>query len=109
MGRRLGLAFIGFVVVAAAIVVVGTRYVTAVPGVSYQGALPPSTDAEKATAARMLGHIQAIGNKPHNIDHYDELEKSARYIEDQLKALGYEPVPQIYEVEGRQVRNIEAV
>ena len=109
MWRRLGLAFIGFVIVVAAGVVLTARYMTAVPGASYQGALPPPTDAERATAARLLGHIQAIASKPHNVDHYDELEKSARYIEDQLKALGYQTVPQIYEVEGRQVRNIEAV
>jgi peptidase M28-like protein len=80
-----------------------------VPGVSHQGALPPAADAEKTTATRLLAHLQAVASRPHNIDHYDELEKSARYIEDQLKALGYQPAPQIYEVEGRQVRNIEAV
>ena len=117
MGRWLVRVFIGSIVAIAAIAVVGTRYITAVPGVPYQGALPPLTDAEKTTAARLLGHIQAIGGKPHNIEHYDELEKSARYIEEQLKALGYEPVPQVYEADGRQVyegdgrkvRNIEVV
>jgi hypothetical protein len=97
------------VMAVAAIVVAGARYVTAVPGQSHQGVLPPSSDAETATAARLRTHIRAIASKPHNIDHYDELEKSARYIEDALKALGYQPVPQVYEVEGRDVRNIEAV
>jgi hypothetical protein len=97
------------VMAVAAIVVAGARYVTAVPGQSHQGVLPPSSDAETATAARLRTHIRAIASKPHNIDHYDELEKSARYIEDALKALGYQPVPQVYEVEGRCVRNIEAV
>jgi len=109
MWRWLGRVFIVSIVVIAALAVAGTRYMTAVPGVSYQGALPPATDAEKATAARLRGHLQAIGNKPHNTDHYDELEKSARYIEDQLKVLGYQPVPQVYEADGRQVRNIEVV
>ena len=109
MGRWLGRALITAVVAIAAIAVAGAHYFTSVPGVSYQGTLPPSTDAEKATAARMLGHLRAIGGKPHNIDHYDELEKSARYIEDQLKVLGYQPVPQVYEVDDRQVRNIEVV
>jgi hypothetical protein len=96
-------------VVVAAIAVAGARYLTAVPGESHQGALPPSNDAENATAARLLTHIQAIASKPHNIDHYDELEKSARYIEATLKGLGYQPVPQVYEVEGHAVRNIEVV
>ena len=56
------------------------HYLTAVPGVSHQGALPPSTDAENATAARLHAH-RAIASKPHNVEHYDELEKAARYIE----------------------------
>jgi hypothetical protein len=108
MKRQMVLALIALVAVAG-IVVAGVRYVTAVPGQSHRGALPPPSDAETATAARLLTHIRAIASKPHNIDHYDELEKSARTIEDTLKALGYQPVPQVYEVEGRAVRNIEAV
>src|SRR6266545_349988 len=98
MRRRLVFSFIGIAVVAAAVAVPTARYMTAVPGVSYDGALPPAVDAEKATAARLLVHLQAIASRPHNIDHYDDLEKSARYIEGELKALGYQPVPQVYEV-----------
>jgi hypothetical protein len=103
------LTLTALVVVTAVLAVAAARYVTAVPGQSHQGALPSASEAEKATAARLLTHIRAIASKPHNIDHYDELEKAARYIEDALKALGYQPVPQVYEVEGRAVRNIEAV
>ena len=109
MTRKTVLALTGLVLVVAVIAVAGARYLTAVPGESHQGTLPPSSEAEKTTAARLLTHIRAIASKPHNIDHYDELEKSARYIEETLTALGYQPVPQIYEVEGRAVRNIEAV
>jgi hypothetical protein len=95
--------------VATVIAIAGAHYLTAVPGVSHQGALPPAADAEKTTAARLLTHLRAVASRPHNIEHYDELEKAARYIEDQLKTLGYQPVPQVYEVEGRAVRNIEVV
>jgi hypothetical protein len=73
MNRRMLLTLTALVVVAA-IAVAGARYLTAVPGESHQGALPPSNDAENATTARLLTHIQAIASKPHNIDHYDELE-----------------------------------
>jgi hypothetical protein len=97
------------VMAVAAIVVAAARYVTAVPGQSHEGALPPPSDTEGATAARLLTHIRTVASKPHNIDHYDELEKAARHIEDTLKALGYQPVPQVHEVDGRAVRNIEAV
>jgi hypothetical protein len=103
------LTLTALVVVIAIIVVAAARYVTAVPGQSHHGALPPPSEAEKVTAARLLTHIRAIASKPHNIDHYDELEKSARTIEETLKALGYQPEPQVYEVEGRAVRNIEVV
>src|SRR5882757_9471917 len=109
MRRRRWLTLLGIAVVVAAAVAAGALYMTAAPGVSYQGELPRTADAETATTMRLLGHLQAIATRPHNIDHYDELEKSARYLEAQLKALGYDPVPQIYQVEGRAVRNIEAV
>ena len=104
--RSLWLA--GAALVIAVVAVAGARYVTAVPGVPHQGALPALDEAENATAARLLRHIRAIASRPHNIEHYDELEKAARYIEAELTALGYQPVPQIYQVEGRAVRNIEA-
>jgi hypothetical protein len=108
MNRRWALT-LAVLVAAVVSAFAGARYLTAVPGQSHQGTLPPSSDAESATAARLLTHIRAVASKPHNIDHYDELEKSARYIEDTLKALGYQPVPQVYEVDGRAVRNIEVV
>jgi hypothetical protein len=109
MNRRTVLALVGLGAAAAVVAVAGANYLTAVPGVSHTGALPPATDAETATAARLLAHIRAIASKPHNIGHYDELEKAARHIEGALTGLGYRPVPQIYEVDGRAVRNIEAV
>jgi hypothetical protein len=109
MKRRTVLVLAGSAVAAAVVTMAGANYLTAVPGVSHQGALPVSTDAETATAARLLAHIRAIASKPHNVEHYDELEKAARYIEGELTAQGYRPVPQIYQVDGRAVRNIEVV
>jgi Zn-dependent M28 family amino/carboxypeptidase len=109
MRRRTVLVLAALVLTVAALAGTGARYLTAVPGTRYEGALPPATPAEAVTAARLAAHIHAIASRPHNIDHYDELEKAARYIEGQLKTLGYQPVPQVYSVEGRQVRNIEVV
>ena len=95
------------VVVIVILVVTGARYLTSVPGVPHEGALHALDDAERETSARLLRHIRAIASRPHNIEHYDELEKAARTIESELSALGYQPAPQIYQVEGRAVRNIE--
>jgi hypothetical protein len=101
------LVLASIVVVVTVLVVAGVRYVTSVPGAAHTGGLPALADAETVTASRLRTHIQAIASRPHNIEHYEELEKVALYIETDLKALGYQPVPQIYEVDGRAVRNIE--
>ena len=101
------LAGLAALAVVVAVVAAGARYLTAVPGIPHTGPLPALVNAETTTTTRLSAHIRAIASRPHNIDHYDELEKAARYIEDELKALGYEPVPQVFEVDGRAVRNIE--
>jgi hypothetical protein len=87
--------------------IAGASYVTSVPGKSYEGALPALAAAEAATAGRLAAHVRAIASKPHNVEHYEELEKAAAYIEGELRTLGYQPTPQIYQADGRAVRNIE--
>jgi Zn-dependent M28 family amino/carboxypeptidase len=83
-------------------------YMIGVPGRAHRGPLPPLTAEETDLARRLLPHIVAVASRPHNVRHYAELEKSARYIEQQLAALGYASVAQVYRVDGRNVRNIEA-
>lgn len=109
MKKQMLLALAAIALVVVALAWAGARYVTAVPGVAHTGPLPALADPETATAARLDAHIRAIASRPHNIAHHEDLEKAARYIEGQLKALGYDPVPQAFEVDGRSVRNIEAV
>lgn len=92
-----------------AVAIAGTHYLTAVPGTPHEGPLPPLEGKETATAARLKTHVIAIASKTHNVEHYDELEKSARYIERELTALGYKPAAQIYEADSKAVRNIEVV
>jgi Zn-dependent M28 family amino/carboxypeptidase len=84
------------------------HYMFTVPGASHQGALPALTPAERTLAGNIKTHIATIAAKEHNIDHYDELEKVAQYIERTLTRYGYKTVPQQYTVSGKQVRNIEA-
>ena len=83
-------------------------YMLGVPGTPHRGSLPALTADERALAANLKTHIAAIGAREHNIDHYDELEKAARYIERVLAGYGYQPVPQQFPVRGKDVRNIEA-
>jgi hypothetical protein len=83
-------------------------YVLHVPGRSHGGALAPASQEEIALAARLKRHVAAIASQPHNIRHYEALEAAAAYIEQALSGLGYKVTPQIYEVDGRAVRNLEA-
>jgi hypothetical protein len=83
-------------------------YMIAVPGRRHSGPLPPLTNEEKDLARRLPAHITAIGSRPHNVRYYANLERAARYIEQQLTALGYQPFAQLYRVHGGEVRNIEA-
>jgi Peptidase family M28 len=82
-------------------------YMIGVPGRAHRGPLPPLTTEEADLARRLPAHIAAVASRPHNVRHYAELEKSARYIEQQVAAMGYVPVAQVYRVDGRDVRNIE--
>jgi hypothetical protein len=107
-GRKLRIAsiIIGALLLAC---VTGILYLTSVPGVSYIGTFPGYTEAERATAARIKTHIATIASRPHNIEHYDDLEAAARYIETELEKMGYAPQRQVFEVDGKSVRNIEVI
>lgn len=84
-------------------------YMLALPGKSYTGRLVPATLDERSLAQRLKRHVVAIASKPHNVVHYAELERAAAYIEAELTRLGYAPQNQIFDTEGKRVRNIEVV
>jgi Zn-dependent M28 family amino/carboxypeptidase len=79
-----------------------------VPGHSHQGPLPPATPEELQLAASLRRHVTAIASEPHNVQHYQALQASAAYLEEALRASGYDVVSQSYEVDSRTVRNLEA-
>ena len=83
------------------------HYMTAVPGKPYRGPLPPLTPEEAALAASLERHIATIAAREHNVAHYDELEKAARYIEAALASLGYAVGRQEFSADGKAVRNID--
>jgi hypothetical protein len=95
---------------AAILVLAGAAYwyCFGMPGRSHRGALPPLTAEESALAQRLRQHVEAIASRPHNIAHYAELEAAAAYIESALAGIGYGVVAQVFEADGRSVRNIEA-
>lgn len=83
-------------------------WMTAVPGHSYTGPLPPPDPAQKQLAARLETHVRAIASVPHNIEHPRALEASALYIESTLTGLGYTVRRDPLEP-GRDERNLEVV
>jgi len=83
------------------------HYMTSMPGKPHRGALPPLTDAEAALAQSLERHIATIAAREHNVVHYDELEKVARYIEATLASFGYAVGRQEFLVNGKLVRNID--
>ena len=96
--------------VAVPLVVIGyaaLRYMTGVPGASHRGPLPPLTADEAALAAALKAHVEAIAAREHNLDHYDDLEKVARYIEGVLESYGHTVGRQVFTVGGKPVRNID--
>jgi nucleotide-binding universal stress UspA family protein len=99
--------------IALALLAVGAagviHYMTSVPGKSHRGALPPLTQAEAALAAELKQHISTIAAREHNMVKHEELEDVARYIEAVLAASGYTVGRQEFIVEGKPVRNIDAV
>jgi hypothetical protein len=85
------------------------HYMLAVPGVAHRGPLPALTLEERDLAARLRRHVEVIAATEHNLDHYDELEKAALYIERTLEGYGYPVNRQVFEARGRKVRNIDVV
>jgi len=107
MARRMSLFAVLVVLALAAAGYGALHYMTAVPGKPHRGPLPPLTPEEAALAASLKRHIATIAACEHNVAHYDELEKVARYIEAALTSLGYAVGRQEFSADGKPVRNID--
>lgn len=78
------------------------------PGKSFIGPFPPLSTDENEVRNRLASHVtylaRDIGER--NVWRYAELEAAAAYIYDSFDKLGYLPVIQDYESEGKTVKNI---
>src|SRR5713101_1359322 len=88
------------VTVLALAVAAGLRYMTAMPGRSHAGPLPPLSHDASLLAERLRRHVAELAKSERNSD----LERPARYIGN---ALGAKAQSQYFESGGRRVRNIE--
>lgn len=85
----------------------GVGYMTAMPGESYRGPLPPLTAEEALLANRLREHVGKIAREEHNTAFPGQLEDVARYLESALAGLGYTVKQQMFSVDGNRVRNLE--
>jgi hypothetical protein len=100
---------LGAVALVITLSVAGVLWMTAVPGRSHAGPLPPLTPDQAQMAARLQEHVRVVASRPHNVNHPQELERAALYIEGALAGMGYAVHRQPFRVDGHEVRNIEIV
>jgi Zn-dependent M28 family amino/carboxypeptidase len=83
-------------------------YMTAMPGKSFSGALPPLTLEESQIRANLNKHVSHLAGEigERNVIAYEPLQKTEQYIKDNLTKLGYEVKSQEYVVQMRKVRNL---
>ena len=83
-------------------------YMTAMPGASFLGVLPPLSAEETEIKANLTRHVAYVAGEigERNVIAYAPLQKTAQYIEDHLKKLGYDVKSQEYVVQMRKVRNL---
>jgi hypothetical protein len=109
LALRISIGLAGIAVLLLAIAIAAAMVMTTVPGRPYAGALPSLTSDESALAIRLQKHVEAIGSRPHNIEHFEELEKTALHIEATLAAAGHQVNRHSFQADGKTVRNIEVV
>lgn len=89
--------------VLAVLLCVGYFIMIPMPGESHRGPLPPLTDGEAAAAERLQRDVMTIAGEigPRSVYQYRSLERAAAWIEDELRAAGYEPTRETFPIEPR--------
>ncbi|MCW3849192.1 M28 family peptidase [Sphingomonas sp. LB-2] len=103
--RRIKILGLGIVLALFASPVIVLLWMTAVPGHTYAGPLPPLTPAQSQLAERLRGHVMAIASTPHNLGHPQALENAALYLQKQLAGMGYTVTRQPFDA--GHARNLE--
>ncbi len=79
------------------------------PGNSWSGPLPPLTENEEESLARLRGHVEHLAVKigERSLSRYDNLRAAAEYINGAFAACGYEAKLQSYYAAHKLCHNIE--
>ncbi len=86
----------------------GFLYLTNMPGKNTAQPLPVLTARERATEHRLRRHVEMLAGTIGGRASRTSLERTATYIEEQLRTHGYTPQRQSYEYQGETFHNIEA-
>lgn len=80
------------------------------PGRSHDGPLDPLTSGEAAVAAQLRGDVEALAGAigARNLEIGDTLPRAEEHVRGRMRALGYAPERQSYEVGVRSAGNLEA-
>jgi hypothetical protein len=97
------------IVIFGSLFLAASFFVTSMPGRSYSGPLRPLTDDDVLSRERLKNHVSVLAERigERNIKHYDSLKASLEYIENELRAEGFQVAEQEYAVGGKPVKNIE--
>ncbi len=110
--RRAGLFLIALAVfiAASAAFVFSQVIVLTMPGESYRGALPPLSPAQAELARQLERDVRVLAEDigERNLFRHGSLERSARYIEEAMKASGHAVARHSFTVRGITVSNVEA-
>jgi len=96
------------VLIAGAIVLIPLN--TKMPGVSYQGPLPPLSPPEQTVQANLRRHVEELAGRigERNMQRRGALQAAARYVETQFQAVGLAVVREPYKIDGETVCNLVA-
>ncbi len=80
------------------------------PGSSYEGALPPLTEAQRSLAGELRRDVEILAGEigERNVTQYTELQAAAEHLRRELETAGYEVSEQAYQVGGRTCVNLSA-
>jgi hypothetical protein len=108
--RKIWQSLVGILLLSIAAVLGFVFFMTSMPGHSYSGLLPALSSDEAELKTNLTKHIAYLAGEigERNVIAYDPLQKSAQYIEDDFKGLGYDVKSQEYVVQMRKVRNLIA-
>ena len=93
------------------VILAGIWFVTAMPGSSWMGPLPPLTDKERLIHDNLKRHVDALAGRigERNVWHPEAMTAASAYIRISLEEAGYVVNVQPFTSSGLTVNNIEAV